>query len=397
MSTQVTPTDRPVPDPSSESSPPDHPPTGAARWTRRTVPLAVLWSAVTVAWATTWLFDLSSHPFRAADAVHVGAVFNTSDPIVGTTVTLVLGLLGLVCAATMLGHHEVRQGVGSAALVGAWAIAATAGLVLVHGHLLAALGYTPVVLTVGWFEPALRADYLAAVTDPEIVFLVHAAIGAVLWGAAALVHGRHLRGGCVACGRTGRWTPAQDVATRASALRVGRVAVAVAVVSACFYPAMRIPWALGIPVGMRPEEWATLQATPGMTQTGIALGLAGLGGAALMVGLVRDWGVAWPRWVPGLAGRRIRVAVAVLPATVVAMALVALGRGSVLGILGGGLTTPVGLTPAHALALGSMLPWGLALGVATAAYAVRRRTRCGACGRGTAERSVRELTGVAAA
>ncbi|WP_205325084.1 hypothetical protein [Glycomyces sp. YM15] len=38
--------------------------------------------------------------------------------------------------------------------------------------------------------------------------------------------------------------------------------------------------------------------------------------AFLAVGLVTEWGEVWPRWIPGLRGRRVPVPAAVLPAAI---------------------------------------------------------------------------------
>lgn len=47
----------------------------------------------------------------------------------------------------------------------------------------------------------------------------------------------------------------------------------------------------------------------------VVLPLVQLGLALLTVGLIRPWGEVFPRWLPGLGGRRVPVAVAVAAAT----------------------------------------------------------------------------------
>lgn len=67
-----------------------------------------------------------------------------------------------------------------------------------------------------------------------------------------------------------------------------------------------------------------MQDTPGMLGIGIGLGCAvasALGGV-LTHGLVHRWGEAFARWTRFAAGRRVPPALAVVPASVVAVVLV---------------------------------------------------------------------------
>ena len=111
-----------------------------------------------------------------------------------------------------------------------------------------------------------------------------------------------------------------------------------------------------------------------------------------MLGLVQRWGEAFPRWMIGLAGRRVPIALAVVPASLV----------SVLLIVGGiGVWSGLGQLVANLVASGAknfevigaiifevgptlLFPvWGVALAVATLGYYYRRRGPCSVCGRGT--------------
>jgi hypothetical protein len=114
-------------------------------------------------------------------------------------------------------------------------------------------------------------------------------------------------------------------------------------------------------------------------------------GAILMLGLVQRWGEVFPRWMIGLAGRRVPIALAVIPASLA----------SVLLIVGGiGIWSGLDQMVANAAAAGSegtgligeiifqlgptlLFPvWGVALAVATLGYYYRRRGPCSVCGRG---------------
>ncbi|PRY00947.1 hypothetical protein [Allonocardiopsis opalescens] len=350
-------------------------------WARWSAPLALAWSAVTAVWAVTWAVGLLPSPFTDPASASYGAVFNTADPLVGSAFTAVLGLLGVGCGLAAL---RVRGGPGGLAVqVGAWLLAATVLLALFHGGLLPVLGYTPVTLVLMWFEPGLGTAYLTEIAEPETVFLVHCLAGGLLWMMAAIGLGRVRRGACADCGRTSGWTPEREAATRAKALRIGRIAVAVAVACALLYPAVRFPWLFGMAVGMPEASFADVQSSGQIVAVGVGLGTVALGGAVLMIGLVSNWGVRFPRWMLGLAGRRVPVSLAVVPASVAAIAFAALGRGLILAVVGADFPLEVG--GSNLIALGAMFPSGLALAAATAAYAVRRRAECASCGRGEPE------------
>jgi hypothetical protein len=370
----------------------DRPAATPERAHRRPATLALMWSAGTGLWALTWALGLLPHPFGLAEQVASGAVLNLWHPMIGSMFVLVLGVLGVGCASVMrAGPRPTHEGDRTALAVEtlAWAIAGTITALLLHGTVIAIIAYTPVVLTLGWSTPELREAYVETMIRPDVVFQLSSLVGVVLWGQAALVQRRVRAAACSACGRAAGWSQNDEVGTRRRALRVGRIAVSVAVVSALVYPAVRLPWAFGHPAGMDAATWTQLQADGAVT-TGVALGAAGLGGAVLMLGLVQGWGERFPRWMAGLAGRRVPVSLAVVPALVVAVALTASGRGFLMGALGVGFAK-LELGAVHVVPLVSLLPWGVALGVATAAYAVRRRSECGTCEQGLTEVPAREL------
>src|SRR5512137_204082 len=110
-----------------------------------------------------------------------------------------------------------------------------------------------------------------------------------------------------------------------------------------------------------------------------------------MLGLVQRWGEVFPRWMIGLAGRRVPIALAVVPASLA----------SVLLFVGGiGIWSDLPQMVANMRAIGSadieiigavifqvgptlLFPvWAAALAVATLGYYYRRRGPCNVCGRG---------------
>ncbi len=167
------------------------------------------------------------------------------------------------------------------------------------------------------------------------------------------------------------------------AARWGRVAVYVAIAVPVLYALTRYAWALGIPLGMSVEHLRLGQES-GEWISGLFLATFGLVGAALMLGLVQHWGEVFPRWMIGLAGRRVPIALAVIPASIM----------SVLFIVGGiTILTAWNQMAAAAVTTGediwivvgpaALFPvWGVALAVATLGYYYRRRGPCRMCGRG---------------
>jgi hypothetical protein len=125
--------------------------------------------------------------------------------------------------------------------------------------------------------------------------------------------------------------------------------------------------------------------------SGLFLATFGLVGALLTLGLVQRWGEVFPRWMMGLAGRPVPIALAIVPASLVSVLLVVGG----VGIWAGLSQMVTGMVAAGAqgaeirgailFQLGPTLlfpVWGVALAVATLSYYYRRRGPCHVCGRG---------------
>ncbi|SCF17877.1 hypothetical protein GA0070607_6516 [Micromonospora coriariae] len=100
----------------------------------------------------------------------------------------------------------------------------------------------------------------------------------------------------------------------------------------------------------------------------------------LALGLVCEWGEVWPRWIPGLGGRRVPALAAVIPASVgatvllifpYALAMMASGR-----MLNGSPSTPIiegWQSAAFWIAYLPLVAWGPLLGILTVHYSRRRR------------------------
>lgn len=195
--------------------------------------------------------------------------------------------------------------------------------------------------------------------DAATLWMLAAIAGGVLWAGAALTI-RPLRAST---------RPASAAVTGSAPQqgpRWGRAVTIAATVLALPYPAVRISWALGIPLGV-PDSY--IDGADLMLRVGAAgLGLLAIGGAVLTLGLIRPWGEVFPRWIPGLGGRPVPVWVAVVPGAWAAILISAAGlRLAVWTVLDSDWsqwgTGGPGLF---------FLPWGLTVGAATYAYWIRR-------------------------
>lgn len=143
--------------------------------------------------------------------------------------------------------------------------------------------------------------------------------------------------------------------------------------------------ACGLPYVVARASWLTpwplfggsreaFAATPELLVVGLMLGTAILVAMILTLGLALAWGSRFPSWMPGWGGRPVPVALAVVPAAVVAMLFTAGGLQNLVLSLTGGLPPEVAI----------MLPfwlWGPLLALATWGYAEHRRQTAADAGR----------------
>lgn len=249
-------------------------------------------------------------------------------------------------------------------------------------NLLGMLGYTPYGIYALLAGLEFGQAYLKALVQWSLLHQVVCLIGGFLWLAATVSYSRRSGDACLYCGRREGpegWTSPDRAA------RWGRIAVYASIVVPIIYAINRYAFALGIPMGIS-EEYLRLGQERGMWVMGAFMASFGLVGAVLTLGLMQRWGEVFPRWMLGLAGRRVPIALAVVPAAIVSVLLVV-----------GGIAMWSGYAQmvAQALAGGAenidflaelpttLFPfWGVALAVATLGYYYRRRGACATCGRG---------------
>lgn len=326
--------------------------------------VAALWAGSYGFVALIWTATGSGYPFHNADDI---SLWSRLDPAVGAPLLAQLLLASAVAAVAMSGAYMERLTGGTrvALLLFGWTSAAVLALVVPGASLLALTGYAPLLLIAapfGWVDVDLRAVF-----DAGLLNQAWSVTGGVLIGATVLKWQRRTRGACVECGRNGR-------AARVPLARWSRWAVGAAVAVPLMYALTRFAWAVGIPFGLSRAEVAELRSGDGLWA---AVGLASfaLVGAVLTLGLVQRWGEVFPRWMVGLAGRRVPISLAVLPAMYVAAMVFAGG----LALIGAPQLWEQGFL--------LMLPhllwplWGIALAVAAYAYKLRRRGACADCGR----------------
>lgn len=341
--------------------------------------LTAAWSLGYAVLMTAWSLGAGGWPFGPEgdpDGADSSLLGDATAGAVGP-VFAVLCLAGAAIAALLAGRTLARP--LHRVLVGFAAGAAIFLTVLLPDmRLLTALGYTPIFLAgapFGW--PPV--SYTELVPWP-VLNQILVAVGGLLWAATAVIAVRRAGGACEQCGRPAAEHDRADHWTSpARALRWGRWAVGVAAVIPTIYAVDRLAWVVGIPLGVSEELLREVHDTD-LRWAALGLALGAIGGAVLTVGLVQRWGEVFPRWIPFLRGRRVPPAVAIVPASVVSVAVLGAGVTLVREVLTGPTVRPEDFP---AVVPGLLWPfWGLALAVATYAYYLRRRGTCRSCGRG---------------
>jgi len=314
----------------------------------------------------------------------MGPLLGRFGPGVAWIVVILAGIPAATMGMAMLrGVRAFRN-----LLITAGALLAAALLLLMTSlNLLVLLGYIPYTIHSLFIDDKIGQVFLEAWTQWSTIHQLLCLIGGFLWLAGTISYVRRSGNACLYCGRRDdaeRWKSSDQAA------HWGRIAVHVAMVTPVFYAFTRYAWALGFPLGMS-EEYLRWGQERGTWISGLFLATFGLVGAVLMLGLVQPWGEVFPRWMIGLAGRRVPIALAVIPASLASVLLIVGGIGiwSSLGQMVANLvasgTKDIELIGAIIFQVGPTLlfpVWGVALAVATLGYYFRRRSRCSVCGRG---------------
>ena len=359
---------------------------GVRDWQRWVPYAAVAWSLVYAALGLYWAVSGRGFPYTPETVSDVmEPLLGRFGPGVAWIVVLLAGIPSAAMGVAML--RGVRNRALRPLLVTAGALLAGVLLLLMTGlNLLVKIGYIPAAV-LGFLTAEKGQAYLAGWAQWTTIHQWLCLVGGFLWLAATVSYARRSGDACLYCGR--RDGP-EGWQSPDHAARWGRIAVYVAMVAPVFYALTRYAWALGFPLGMSEAYLRSGQAS-GTWIGGLFLANFGLVGAALMLGLVQRWGEVFPRWMIGLAGRRVPLALAVVPASIVSVLLIVGGIGiwSGLAQLVTGLAAAgsegIGLVGEIIFQVGPTLlfpVWGGALAVATLGYYYRRRGPCSVCGRG---------------
>ena len=351
---------------------------GVRGWQRWVPYAAVAWSLVYAALGAYWAVSGRGFPYAPETVSAGGPVVGWLGPVVAWTVVIAAGIPAAVLGTAMLrGVRQFRP-----LLIAAGALLAAILLLLMTDlTLLEMIGYLPFVVS-RLLTGAEIDFYTKALTQLQwnLAHQLLCLAGGFLWLAATVSYVRRSGDACLVCGRRDGlegWTSPSNAA------RWGRIAVYVSMLVPVLYALTRYAWALGIPLGMSEEELRLGQES-GRWIAGLSLANFGLVGAILTLGLVQRWGEVFPRWMIGLAGRRVPIALAVVPASFV----------SVLFMVGGiAIWSASAQMAGNAAAIGQdfwifvgpvmLFPvWAVSLAVATLGYYYRRRGPCSVCGRG---------------
>jgi hypothetical protein len=349
---------------------------GVRDWPRWTPYAAVAWSFAYAALGGSWALTGRGFPYaRELVSDLAGPVAGRFGPGAAWILVITAGLPAAAAGTAMLRGVRVLRPF----LIAAGALFAGGLLLLMTDiNLLIALAYVPNIV----YRLLTRAEigsYLQALTEWTLLHQLICLVGGFLWLAATVTYARRSADACLYCGRRDGpdgWN------SPGNAARWGRVAVYVAMVAPVLYALTRYAWALGMPMGLSEEVLRRGQAS-GEWTSGLFLATFVLVGAALMLGLVQRWGEVFPRWAIGLAGKRVPVALAVIPAAIVSVLLMVAGITIWSGYdqmadaaVGSGQDVVVVVGPTLLFPV-----WGAALAVATLGYYYRRRGTCSVCGR----------------
>ncbi|WP_207782466.1 hypothetical protein [Phytoactinopolyspora limicola] len=334
---------------------------------------AAVWSFGYGALGLLWTLGVPGFPFGEGDAPgarHHSMLGEATAAGAGPWIA-VLGFAGGL-AGIGLARARARGTLRSSLIASGWIFAVVLILFIPDHRVLMTIAYTPAILALPFGWPPMGAGEFFALLYPWTnLNLVLCALGGVLFAAATVAfHLRTLRA-CPRCGRrpgaTESWT------TPAAAARWGRWAAYTAALVPFTYAVVRWLWAFGVPFTVSREFLDELHED-GLVWAGAYLATLGALGGILTLGLVQRWGVIWPRWVLGRAGRRVPPMFPIMFASIVAVALASAGMVMVRLT---DWTDPEAVVSNP----GVLWPlWAVALGAAALAYHFRTRGACRRCG-----------------
>ncbi|WP_170138812.1 hypothetical protein [Oceanobacillus chungangensis] len=327
---------------------------------------ALFWSVIYGIMNFYWLIAGEGYPFIQDERIGVFSALVTYLPVqAGSAIFCVLCMLGIFFSLAMLNQWG-RIVSPRFILFFSWGFAVFLLLFIPDYRLIASMAYAFLFkFPYSW----------------QILNQVICVIGGLLWFFSVIAYQRKVRNACRDCGRKENGKPFVLI-------RWAKWLTYAAAIAPLPYAITRFSWALGIPLGVERqmlEDFA--KVNPMATVTEWVFGGLCVGGGLLTLGLIQKWGEVVPNWFPLIGGKRVPILIAVIPASIVAIALTSAGFIFAFGFLAVALQ----FVPAEGMVLseiagtiGPMLlwmPWGVALGLSTISYYYRRRGQCDYCGR----------------
>lgn len=333
---------------------------------------ASFWSASYGILGLLWTLGVPGFPFGEGDtpgARHHTILQHASASTTGPWIAAIGFATALV--ALLMAHDRIPRWATYPAIGLGWALAATLIVVLPDHRPLMVTAYVPMLLVVipfGW--PTPLGEFMELALPWPTINLLLCVVGGAVWALATLMFQRSQRARCHSCGRKAgkdsHWTHPL------AAARWGRWAAFVAIAIPLPYALTRLLWVLDIPVGIDREYLDHMWET-GAVWAGLFLAAMAVGGSVLTLGLIQRWGVIWPRWVAGLAGRHIPPRLPFIAASAVSLMLASAGT-TLWMVVDWGDWNEVMASP------GLLWPlWSVALGAAAVAYYLRARRACIRC------------------
>jgi len=359
----------------------------AGGWQQWTPYAAVAWSIIYGMMGIYWAVSGRGFPYTPESLTDpLGPLVGRFGPGGAWIAVILAGIPAAAMGAAML--RGLRGRVLRPALIAAEVLLTGVLLLLMTSlSLLILFGYIPYIVRSLLIGAEIKPSYVEGLTQWATIHQLLCLIGGFLWLAATAVYIRRSGEACLYCGRRDGpegWQGPQQAA------RWGRTAVYVSMVAPIFYAFTRYAWALGFPLGMT-EEYLRQGQESGTWISGLFLASFGLVGGAITLGLVQRWGEVFPRWMIGLAGRRVPIGLAVVPAAIISVLLVVggigiwsdLGRMAAAVEASGAGSAEIAGEIIFQLGPTLLFPlWGIALAVAALGYYFRRRGPCKVCGRG---------------
>lgn len=362
-------------------------------WQRWAPYAAIAWSLIYAALGVYWAVSGRGFPYTPENVSDgMAPLLGRFGPGVAWIVVTMAGIPAAVVGTAML--RGLRGTVLRPLFMTAGALLAGVLLLLMTGlDLLVLFGYIPYTIRSLFIGDKIGQVFLEDWAQWAMIHQLLCLMGGFLWLGATVSYARRSEDTCLYCGR--RDSP-EEWNSPVNARRWGRIAVYVAMVAPIFYAITRYAWALGLPLGISEEALRSGQES-GTWISGLFLATFCLVGAVLMLGLVQRWGEGFPRWMIGLAGRQVPIALAVVPASLASVLLIVGGitiwfdLGQMIANSAAAGSEGIGLIGEIIFQVGPTLlfaVWGAALAVATLGYYYRRRGACTVCGRGASAISI---------